>query len=143
MYARGVVCVHQLLYNFLNSFDVSLRSIESVSARNFQTTSMDDDDWDENFLDSLTEEESIIVRWYVTVLEVEEFNVAPPACFQKLIQSFKEAVESVEDIKIFLEDRGSVELADSATFLLAQMARSYCSTKLKQSTLDQYFEQAQ
>ena len=59
------------------------------------------------------------------------------------IQSFKEAVESVEDIKIFLEDRGSVELADSATFLLAQMARSYCSTKLKQSPLDQYFEQAQ
>ena len=84
MYSRGVaVCVHQLLYNFLNSFDVSLRSIESVSARNFQTISMDDDDdWDENFLDSLTKEESIIVRWYVTVLKVEEFNVAPPACFQ-------------------------------------------------------------
>ena len=68
----------------MNSFDVSLRSIESVSARNFQTISLDDDDWDENFLDSLTEEEAG---------EEEEFNVAPPV---PKIQSFKEAVETVD-----------------------------------------------
>ena len=142
MYSRGVVCppmIVQLLEFFRRKPEV--HRVCTESARNFQpiSGSMDDDDWDENFLDSLTEEESTAMVCNSSG-EEEEFNVAPPV---PKIQSFKEAVESVEDIKIFLEDRGCVELADSATFLLAQMARSYCSTMLKQSILDQYFEQAQ
>ena len=60
----------------------------------------------------------------------------PPA---PKLQSFKEAIQSLDDIKIFLEDRGHFEQASTATALLAQMASSH-STTMTQMTLDHFFE---
>ena len=96
---------------------------------------MDDDQWDENFLDSLTEEEEPVTGDE----EEEEFNVPPPV---PKIHSFKEAIQSLDDIKVFLEDRGCFEQASTATSLLAQMASSHSST-LTQLSLEHYFEPAQ
>ena len=45
---------------------------------------MDDADWDENFLDSLTEEEGTAMVCNSSG-EEEEFNVAPPRPVPKLI----------------------------------------------------------
>ena len=71
--------------------------------------------------------------------EEEEFNVPPPV---PKIQSYKEAIQSLEDVKIFLEARGCFELASTASSLLAQMATQHSSTLL-QSTLDHFFEPTQ
>lgn len=57
--------------------------------------------------------------------EEEEFNVPPPV---PKIQSCKEAIQSLEDVKIFLEDRGCFEQASTASSLLAQMATQHSST---------------
>ena len=55
---------------------------------------MDDDQWDASFLDSLTEEEEPMTAEE----EEEEFNVPPPV---PKLQSFKEAIQSLDDIKVF------------------------------------------
>ena len=95
---------------------------------------MDDEQWDKNFLDSLMEEvEPVTVNE-----EEEEFNVPPPV---PKLQNYKEAIQSLEDVKIFLEDRGCFELASTSASLLAQMATKHSFT-LKQSTLDQFLETA-
>ena len=96
---------------------------------------MDDDQWDASFLDSLTEEEEPMSLTDGEE-EEEEFNVPPPA---PKLQSFKEAIQSLDDIKVFLEDRGHFEQASTAAALLAQMASSHSST-MTQLTLDHFFE---
>ena len=96
---------------------------------------MDDDQWDASFLDSLTEEEEPMSLTDGEE-EEEEFNVPPPA---PKLQSFKEAIQSLDDIKVFLEDRGHFEQASTAAALFAQMASSHSSTMM-QLTLDHFFE---
>ena len=98
---------------------------------------MADEQWDKNFLDSLTEEVEPVTGDVEE--EEEEFNVPPPV---PKLQSYKEAIRSLEDIKIFLEDRGCFEQASTASSLLAQMATRHSYT-LMQSTLDHYFEPTQ
>lgn len=83
---------------------------------------MDDDQWDASFLDNLTEEEEPVTQ---SNGEEEEFNVPPPT---PKLQSFKEAIQSLDDIKVFLEDHGHYEQASTAAALLAQMASSHSST---------------
>ena len=78
---------------------------------------MDDRQWDKNFLDSLTEEVDPVTG------EEEEEDVPPPV---PKLQSYKEAICSMEDIKIFLEDCGCLKLASCA----------WNSLILMQSTLD-------
>ena len=77
---------------------------------------VDDEQWDKNFLDSLTEEVEPVTGDEEE--EEEEFNVPPPV---PKLQSYKEAIRSLEDIKIFLEDRGCFEQASTASSLLAKM----------------------
>ena len=93
---------------------------------------MDDRQSDQNFIDSLMEEDPVTG-------EEEEEDVPPPVPKR---QSYKEAICSMEDIKIFLEDRGCIELASCASSLLTEIATRHSST-LMQSTLDHYFEPTQ
>ena len=65
----------------------------------------------------------------------EELDVPP--CQPKL-KSFREAMESLEDVKIFLEHSGCLEQARTTSSLLSELA-SYHAKSLVQSTLDQYF----
>lgn len=67
--------------------------------------------------------------------EEEEFNVPPPV---PKLQSFKEAIQSLDDIKVFLEDCGHFKQASTATALLAQMASSHSST-MTQLTPDRLY----
>ena len=87
--------------------------------------------------DSLTEEKGPMT--VDSGDEEEEFDVPPPA---PKIRNYKVAIQSLEDIKIFLEDRGHFEQASTAASLLAQVASKH-SSSLTQATLDRYFEQAQ
>ena len=69
--------------------------------------------------------------------EEEEFDVDMPPPPPK-IQTYKQAVESLEDIKIFLEHHGRLELASNATSLLSELATCHAAT-LSQTTLHQFF----
>ena len=82
---------------------------------------MDDDQQDASFLDSLAEEEHVTVE--EEELE-EEFNVPP---FAPKLQ-FKEVIQSIDDSKVYLEDRGLFDQATAPTDLLAQMASSHASS---------------
>ena len=53
----------------------------------------------------------------------------------KYIQTYKQAVESLEDIK---EHHGRLELASNATSLLSELATCHAAT-LSQTTLHQFF----
>ena len=53
------------------------------------------------------------------------------------ITSFKEAIQNIEDVQIFSEDKGLLEQASSASSLVNQMA-SFYSSSLSQATLDHY-----
>ena len=97
---------------------------------------MADEEWDKNFLDSLTEEAEPMTGDGEE--EEEDFNAPPPV---PKLKSFKEAIQSMEDVKIFLEHHGYFEQASTASSLLAEMATSHSST-LVQSTLDHYFKQS-
>ena len=66
---------------------------------------LDDEQWDESFLNSSTEEEEPVTVYSGD--EQEDFNTPPPV----QIKSYKEAVEYLEDNQIFLEDRGCFEPA--------------------------------
>ena len=60
------------------------------------------DNWDENWLNSLTEEDEPIDNPSGNEDE-EELDIPPPL---PKIQTYNEAIQSLEDIKIFLEHRG-------------------------------------
>ena len=66
----------------------------------------------------------------------EEFNVPPPA---PKLKSLQEAIQSLEDIKVYLEDHGLFDQATAATDLL-QLASSHASS-LTQLTLHHFFDQ--
>ena len=95
---------------------------------------MDDDQWDASFLDSLAEEQAVTDD--EEELE-EEFNVPPPA---PKLKSLQEAIQSLEDIKVYLEDHGLFDQATAATDLLVQLASSHASS-LTQLTLHHFFYQ--
>ena len=97
-----------------------------------------DDEWDENFLSGLTREEdqdSAVVEQSDDDDEGEDMDILPPVPKTK---SFREAIHCLEDIKLFLEDKGLFDQASSASSLINKIASSYSST-LRQATLDHFF----
>ena len=74
--------------------------------------------WDENWLNSLTEGAESVDE---DKDEEEDFDVDMPPPPPK-IQTYKQAVVSLEDINIFLEHHGRLKLASNATSLLSELA---------------------
>ena len=98
-----------------------------------------DYEWNENFLSGITRED------HEDPLSVESdgedgenMDISPPV---PKIVSFKEAIQSIEDVQLFLENRGLFEQASSASLLLDQVTSWYLSC-LSQVTLDHYLEPA-
>ena len=71
---------------------------------------IDGNNWDENWLNSLTEGAESVDE---DKDEAEDFDVDMPPPPPK-IPTYKQAVVSLEDIKIFLEHHGRLELASNA-----------------------------
>ena len=67
--------------------------------------------------------------------EDEELDLPPS---QPKLKSFKQAMESLEDVKIFLEHSGCLEQASNTSSLISKLASCH-AISLVQSTLDQYF----
>ena len=96
---------------------------------------LDDDQWDEVFLSSLTREENSPEVTLESEGEEEEDLDVPPTL--STITTCTEATHSLEDIKLFLEQNGLFNLSSSASSLIDQVSQYYSST-LTQSTLDKY-----
>ena len=92
---------------------------------------LNDDKWEENFMDNLAQEEATEQDSDVD----EEFDVLPPS---PKIKSYKEAIQSLEDVQTFLESRGCLEAANDAFTLINQLAAQHVSTLSTQTNLDQY-----
>ena len=88
-----------------------------------------------NWLNSLTEGAESVDE---DKDEEEDFDVDMPPPPPK-IQTYKQAVVSLEDIKIFLEHHGRLELASNATSLLSELVTCHAAT-LSQTTLHQFFD---
>ncbi len=63
------------------------------------------------------------------------FDVVSP---EPKLKSFKEAIQYLEDCRIFLEHHGCFEQASTATSLVSDLASCHAKS-LTQSTLDQFF----
>ena len=92
-------------------------------------TDLDNDTWDANFLSQLGQqvEESE---------DDQENNESPPPLLK--IQSFKEAIKSLEDVQQFLESRGHTEEAISVG-LSVDRAVSLKLQCASQTTISDYF----
>ena len=89
---------------------------------------IDGNDWDENWLNSLTEGVEIVD-------EKEDIDVPPPP---PKIQTYKQAVEALKDVKILLEHHDCLELASKLFYNLSELATCHAVT-LSQTTLHQFF----
>ena len=95
---------------------------------------IDGEDWVESWLNSLADEPEPSSTSYRHVSDKE---LDLPPCQPKL-KSFRQAMESLEDVRIFVEHFGCLEQASTTSCLISELAS--CHTKsLVQSTLDQYF----
>ena len=86
-------------------------------------------------MNSLTEEEE--PTECASEDEEEELDIPPPL---PKLHTCKQAMESLEGVKVFLEHRGCLEQASTATFLLSELVTCYAST-LTQSTLEPFIQQ--
>ena len=81
---------------------------EYIDGDNFLPTCVDIDveDWDESWLNCLTDEPEPSSTSQVSDDEDEELDLPPS---QPKLKSFKQAMESLEDVKIFSEHSGCLE----------------------------------
>ena len=96
---------------------------------------LDDQKWEENFMDNLVQEEIADTTEEESDVD-EEFDISLPS---PKIKSYREAIQSLEDSQIFLDSRGCLEAAThvSSNSLINLVACHHVSN-LTQTTLDQY-----
>ena len=93
------------------------------------------DQWEANFMEALTPEvESQLTIEEENTSDNEDLDILPPS---PKIKNFKEAVQALEDVQLFLESRGCMESAHANSLVLNSVASDYTSI-LKQSTLDRF-----
>ena len=94
-----------------------------------------DDEWDEIFLSGLTrdkdQDSAVVEESDDDDDEGEDMDILPPVLKTK---SFREVIHCLEDIKLFLEDKGLIDQASSASSLIDKIASSHSST-LRQAHL--------
>ena len=96
---------------------------------------IDGEDWDESWLNSLADEPEPSSTRHVSNDEDEELDLPP--CQPKL-KSFRQAMKSLEDVRIFVEHSGCLEQASTTSCLISELASCHAKS-LVQSTLDQYY----
>ena len=80
------------------------------------------------------EVESQLTTEEENTFDKEDLGILPPS---PKIKNFKEAVQALEDVQLFLESRGCMESAHANSLVLNSVASDYTSI-LKQSTLDRF-----
>ena len=97
-----------------------------------------DDTWDERFMTELQPKSS---EACVSSDEDEcEHDIPEPPA--KRVKMYKEAVECLEDVRLFLEQKGHTELATEADILVNKVTQLQCSQMncSVQSSITSYFK---
>ena len=81
-------------------------------------------------MDNLAQEVTVTVEDESDV--DEEFDLSPPS---PKIKSYREAIQSLEDIQMFLESRGCLKAASNVSSMINQVASHHVSS-ITQTTLD-------
>jgi len=102
---------------------------------------LSEEHWEEEFLaaacSSQTDKIDDCEEDCVTDVEMEVVEPVPK------INSFKEAMKSLEDVQLFLQNKGFTEEAMKVSSMVTAVSSLYCSSLVfnKQTTLDSYFSQ--
>ena len=96
----------------------------------------DGDQWEAHFMESLAQDVGSDSHCTVEQnnSDNDDLDIPPPS---PKIKNFKEAVQALEDVQTFLENRGCLDAAHTTSLLLNDVASTYVSS-LKQSTLDHF-----
>ena len=129
----------EILDSFLSSFNLKMKSQgRSVNGDdNLQVcVDTDSDQWEAHFMEGLAQD--VRSDAHCTVKQnnsdSDNLDIPPPP---PRIKSFKEAVQALENVETFLENRGCLDSAHTTSLLLNDVASNYVSS-LKQSTLDHF-----
>ena len=93
----------------------------------------DSDQWEANFMEGLAQDVGSDAHCTVEQNDSdnEDLDIPPPS------PSFKEAVQALEDVQTFLENRGCLDSAHTTSLLLNDVASNFVSSS-NQSTLDRF-----
>lgn len=101
-------------------------------------TDLDNDHWEDNFMDSLTQENTMTPTEEDSDPE-SDVDLDPPV---PVIKDFKEAIQTLEHVQDFLESRNCLEMATKMSALLTEVAAHQVSA-MHQTTLTQFFSRAE
>ena len=93
---------------------------------------LDDDHWEDNFMESLTQQEAAPAAEDCD--PEDDVDVPPPV---PKIKDFKEAVQTLEDVQNFLESRNCLEMATKTNTLINEVA-AYQASTMRQTTLTHF-----
>ena len=96
-------------------------------------TDLDNDHWEDDFMDSLSQDPVNIPEDDSDPKSDSDLDHPEP-----VIKNFKEAVETLENVQVFLDSRNCLEMATKTSTLLTEVAAVQFSF-LHQSALPQYF----
>ena len=101
-------------------------------------TEFADDTWDETFMNELQPICSSEAQLSSEEDECEQDMLGPPA---KRVKTYKEAVECLEDVRMFLEEKGHTKAATETDYLVNQLTSFQCSNiSTIQSCITSYFK---
>ena len=101
-------------------------------------TDLDNDHWEDNFMDSLTQENTMTPTEEDSDPE-SDVDLDPPI---PVLKDFKEAIQTLEHVLHFLESRNCLEMATKMSALLTEVAAHHVSA-MHQTTLTQFFSRAE
>ena len=101
-------------------------------------TDLDNDHWEDNFMDSLTQENTMTPTEEDSDPE-SDVDLDPPV---PVIKDFKETIQTLEHVQDFLESRNCLEMATKMSALLTEVAAHQVSA-MHQTTLTQFFSRAE
>ena len=101
-------------------------------------TDLDNDHWEDNFMDSLTQENTMTPTEEDSDLE-SDVDLDPPV---PVIKDFKEAIQTLEHVQHYLESHNCLEMATKMSALLTEVAAHQVSA-MHQTTLTQFFSRAE
>ena len=101
-------------------------------------TDLDNDHWEDNFMDSLTQDSTMTPTEEDSDPE-SDVDLDPPV---PVIKDFKEAIQTLEHIQHILKSRNCLEMAKKMSALLTEVAAHQVSA-MHQTTLPQFFSRAE
>ena len=97
----------------------------------------EDETWEESFFQSLMDEDGQELPDDRDESDTEDFDLLPPP---PKLRNFQEVIQSLDDVKKFLEHRKCFTAAQNTDNLMNDVTSLYSSNTVRQSTIHDYFQ---